>query len=222
MLVTIVGFARTFFLRAFFDVPEIRGQLYLHGIVLTAWFLLLFTQTCLVATKRLKVHQQLGMAGVALAGCVVFVSVWTLVARDAPVIDEFPNRALPNLASLIAFSLCVGSAIRLRKKPEAHKRLMLIGSIIITAPALDRVARLKPVNEFFGAFLPEALPPEVAFALLATVGMLLVVLIHDLLTRKRPHVATIYGVLCVFMVGPAISAAITLSGAWSAFVRWVA
>ena len=222
LLFVFAGFARTLFLRAFFDVPAIPGYLYVHGIVLTAWYLLLFTQTCLIAKNRVKVHQRLGMAGVALAVCVVAISVWVLVRRDFPTIDVRPERSFGNLISLIVFTLCVGSAVWLRKKSAAHKRLMLIGSMIITAPALDRMSRLPGLSGFIDAILPDALgPPEIAFATLATVSFILAVLIHDLVTRKRPHWATIFGILCLFIIGPAISVAITMSGMWSAFVRWV-
>ena len=222
LIFVFAGFARTLYLRVFFDVPAIPGYLYVHGIVLTAWFLLLFTQTCLIAKNRVKVHQRLGMAGVALAVCVVAISVWVLVRRDFPTIEERPDRSFGNLISLIVFSLCVGSAVWLRKKSAAHKRLMLIGSMIITAPALDRMSRLPGLSGFIDAILPDALgPPEIAFATLATVSFILAVLIHDLVTRKRPHWATIGGASCLFVFGPAISAAITMTGAWSAFVRWV-
>ena len=41
LLVTVlVGFGPTLYLRAFFDVPPIRLAVWVHGIVLTAWFLL--------------------------------------------------------------------------------------------------------------------------------------------------------------------------------------
>ena len=154
--------------------------------------------------------------------CVVAISVWVLVRRDFPTIDVRPERSFGNLISLIVFTLCVGSAVWLRKKSAAHKRLMLIGSMIIIAPALDRMSLLPGLSEFIDAILPDALgPPEIVFATLGTLSLFLIVMIHDLLTRKRPHWATIFGILCLFIIGPAISAAITKSGMWSAFVRWV-
>jgi len=42
----LVGFAPTLFLRSLFDVPPIPAYLYVHGIVLTTWFVLVFAQTC--------------------------------------------------------------------------------------------------------------------------------------------------------------------------------
>src|SRR6185436_12010738 len=45
----LVGFAPSFYLRAYFGAPPLPTYLQLHGVVLTAWFLLFFVQTSLVA-----------------------------------------------------------------------------------------------------------------------------------------------------------------------------
>ena len=216
------GFAPTLYLKAFFEVPELPGHLYVHGFVLTAWFLLFFSQTWLIQTKRVQIHRRLGIGGAVLAVAVVAVSVWTLVRRDLPTMDELPHRAAPNLVLLVVFSLCIGSAVLLRRKPAAHKRLMLIGSIVLTAPALDRMARPQPIHEILETVLPNVImPPEVLFGLLVLLSLFLTIVVHDLATRGRPHLATISGVLSLFVAAPAIVAALTMSGIWSAFVRWV-
>jgi len=50
LLVTVaLRFARTLYLRAFLNVPEIPNSLIVHGIVLTAWFGGFFVQTALIA-----------------------------------------------------------------------------------------------------------------------------------------------------------------------------
>ena len=135
--------------------------------------------------------------------------------------DELPHRAAPNLAFLLMFSLCIGSAVLLRRKAAAHKRLMLIGSIVITAPALDRMARPQPIHEILETVLPNVgPPPEVSFSLLVMLSLFLTIVVHDLATRGRPHLATISGVLSLFVAAPVV-AALTMSGMWSAFVRWV-
>jgi hypothetical protein len=36
LLIVFTGFSRTFYLRAFFDVPPIPAHVYLHGALLTA------------------------------------------------------------------------------------------------------------------------------------------------------------------------------------------
>jgi hypothetical protein len=48
----LVGFAPSFFLRAYFGTPPLPMYLQLHGVVLTAWFLLFFVQTSLIASHK--------------------------------------------------------------------------------------------------------------------------------------------------------------------------
>jgi hypothetical protein len=71
LLIVLVGFSRTFYLRAFFDVPPIPPHVYVHGAILTAWFALFCLQTSLVAGGRSDLHQRLGVVGVGLGIAVI-------------------------------------------------------------------------------------------------------------------------------------------------------
>ncbi len=220
--IVLTGFARTLYLRLFLGLPEIPGHLYVHGTVLTAWFLVLFAQTHLVATNRIRIHRRLGFAGALLSVAVVALSLHTVAMRDAPAIDEEPTRALGNVASLIGFLACVVAGVSLRHRPAAHKRLMLLASIQILAPALDRLARLAPVANALDPLLPDALgPTEIGFALVSMLSLLLVVAAHDIMMERRLHPATLGGVLGILTLAPGLSAALMFSGAWRAFVRLV-
>ena len=70
---TLVAFARTYYLRHWFDVPPITVLLHLHSIVFTAWVVLFVIQTRLIAAQNYRTHMQLGIAGMALAVLVVIV-----------------------------------------------------------------------------------------------------------------------------------------------------
>lgn len=222
LIAVFVGFARTFYLRPFLDLPEMPVHLYVHGIVLTAWFVLLVMQVLLVKSDRVRVHRYLGLYGAVLAVAVVAISFLTLAHRDAPFIGQAPFRGFGNLMSVVAFSICVGFAVLLRHRPAAHKRLMLLGSIIITGPALDRMAQLPILAKLLAPILPDALGSTgVAFAALATPSLMLAVVSYDVVTRKRPHRATLGGMAGIFVFAPALSVAFMYSGVWSAFVRLV-
>ena len=223
LVIVLVGFARTFYLRGVLGGDALPMHLYLHGAALTGWFTLFFAQVLLIARKRVDVHRRLGMIGLALAVLVVVTSLVTVTLRDAPVIDQYPYAALGNIASLIGFGILFGAGIWFRRKPSFHRRLMLLSSIQITGPAVDRVAQIPSVNSALDPILPNALgPTQIAFAILGTLALLLAVFAFDIRGRGRPHVTTVLGTLCVFIVGPAISALLMFSGAWAAFVRVVA
>ena len=217
-----IGFGRSFYLRAFLGYEALPLHLFVHGTVLTGWFIIAFSQTCLVATHRVHAHRRLGVAAVVVATGVVAVSVWTLVRIFAPGIDEFPNQAFPVLAQLFAFSTCIVIALLMRNRSAVHKRFMLIASISIVPPAIDRLSLLPPLDVFFASlFSGISMPPQVVVALISMPLLLLALAIYDLASMRRLHPGTIWGVVCMLLVAPAMSAAFTFSNAWSAFVRLV-
>ena len=67
----LVGFSPTFYLRSYFESPNLPVHLYVHGTVLTVWFALLFVQTSLVASDRVVWHRRLGRIGAAVAAAVM-------------------------------------------------------------------------------------------------------------------------------------------------------
>ncbi len=223
LAIVLIGFSRSFYLHPFFKFPDLPPHLYLHGVVLTAWFVLAFTQPLLIALGRVHLHRKLGALGAALAVGVVLTGLWTVALRDAPTINEEPMRGAGNIASICMFASCVALGILFRRKSATHKRLMLMASIPALAPALDRVARIPAVNEFAAKALYwfPVEPPEVAFALFSFLFLLLTMLVRDLITERRPHPGTLWGLAAIFPFAIAETYVFTASGAWVAFVHWV-
>jgi hypothetical protein len=165
-----------------------------HGLILTSWFLAFALQPALVAARRTALHRALGWAGAAI-GLAVIISgglatpyrMAELAAQGRPILQ---NRAASilvwsNTASIVAFAILLAAAIVLRRRPDTHKRLMLLASISIIQPAFGRIFRW-PV---FEAPPLEVLMLSVA-APFALVGALIV---SDFLSRKSLHPATVAG-----------------------------
>jgi len=223
LVIAVVGFSRSFYLQNYFGLPELPVRLIVHGTVLTAWFFLACLQPALVWNRHTPRHRQTGIAGVIIAFAVVITGVWIVVMRDAPNIDEYPTRAAGNLASLFMFLFCVALGVYFRRQSGHHKRLMMMASIPALAPALDRFARISPLNELFGKLLywfPA--PTEVAFATVAFLALLVLVVIHDLVHERRVHPGTVWGLVAILIVSPAATAMIVATGGWVVFVNWVA
>lgn len=223
LVVVLVGFSRGFYLSNYFGLPELPVRLIVHGTVLTAWFFLALWQPALVRNRQTPLHRQTGIAGVIIAVAVIITGVWTVVMRDAPNIDEYPTRAAGNLASLFMFLFCVVLGLYFRRQSGHHKRLMMMASIPILAPALDRFARIPLLNDLFGKVLywfPA--PAEIAFATVAFLTLLVLVVIHDLISERRVHPGTVWGLIAILIVSPAATAMIVATGGWVAFVKWVA
>lgn len=142
-LIVLAGFARTYYLKPFFDTPDIAGRIvHLHGIVMTAWVVLFVVQVSLVATRRTKIHQRLGLLGAGLAAFVVVVGVLTALyaaARGAsPGPPPLQFLIIP-LGDMLIFSILIGLALYFRRKLHVHKRLMLLAAINLLMPAIARI-----------------------------------------------------------------------------------
>ena len=84
-VIVLLGFARTYYLRGLFDAPAIPSLLvHLHGAVMTSWIVLFMVQVWLVSSRRVRVHQRLGIVGAVLAVLVFVVGVSTGIASAAP------------------------------------------------------------------------------------------------------------------------------------------
>jgi len=214
-LVVFAGFARTYYLKFAFGTPSLPWLLHLHGIIMTAWVLLFLTQVTLVANHRVDLHRRLGVAGIFLAALIVTVGTAAAIRLARRDVLAHPNSnyplaflALQLLGLLLVFAILVASALLLRRRPEYHKRLMLLAFLRLLPPAVTRL----PLS-----FIQTGgIPVIVAVDVLAVFLVLLV----DTIKNRRLHPALAWGGLLLagsdFLV-------IYISGtaAWLAFAKWL-
>lgn len=145
-LIVLAGFARTYYLKPLFDVPPLPSAIvHAHGLLMTAWVVLFIAQIRFVAARRIRLHQQLGYAGVALAVLIIFVGFITALraarfgsASTPPGVSPLGFLIVP-LFDLLMFAIFFGAAIYYRKKPAIHKRLILLTAINFVPPAVARI-----------------------------------------------------------------------------------
>jgi hypothetical protein len=212
LAVNLVGFGPTLYLRPFFDVPAIPGYLYVHGAIGSGWFILLVVQTLLVANHRVKVHRQLGWVGAALATSVLLSGLYTstnMVSRNVALgltteadIALYSVVTAADRAAFVVFPTLVLLAVWFRRRADVHKRLMLIASLSILGPAVARIA------SWYGPF-----PNPVSIVLIWS--FIAALLIHDVMSRRRPHVATVLALLFFL----AVNVGMQLSGVGPALVE---
>jgi hypothetical protein len=206
------GFARTYYLRPYFDSKPLVTVLHLHGLVFTSWIVLFVVQTALVAKRRTDVHRRLGVAGAALAGLMLLVGVTTGLVR-AKVADAPPGAPSPlvfltvPLGDMLVFACLVGAGFYFRRRTDTHKRLMLLATIAVIPAA---VARLP------FAFMQTA---SVLTAFLVSDLFIIPCLLYDLFTRGRFHRATVAGGL-LLVVSHVLREPVGHTRAWLAFAAW--
>jgi hypothetical protein len=207
-LIVLAGFARTYYLKPFFGTPDLPGRIvHLHGIVMTAWVLLFIVQISLVATRRTRVHQRLGIAGGVLAALVVVVGVLTALfaaARGAtPGPPPLAFLVVP-LGDMLVFSVLIGLALYFRRKLQVHKRLMLLAAINLLTPAIARIPLSFIINggplAFFG------LTDLVLVAFVA----------YDTIKHRRLHPVFLWGSIFIIAMQP-LRLLLAGTGVWMNF-----
>jgi hypothetical protein len=209
LAVVLIGFAPSFFLRAFFDVPPMPASLYLHGVVMAIWFAFGPVQGWLMAQGRQRSHRRLGYVAAAYASIFVVFGLLATARMAARVESpESPTSILVwgNYFTLLVFAGCVCVGIALRRKPEAHKRLMLLASVSVVGPALGRFP-LWPV--FAGG-----VDAGRDFAIGGLIAIVVSLIAYDVAVQRRPHPATWIGALAIFC---SIAAAVALGVSQTGF-----
>jgi hypothetical protein len=193
LVVVLLGFSASFFLRpAFHHVTQLPALLYVHGAVLTVWFLLTVVQGRLILTQRLRLHRRLGYVAAGYAAVVIvfgtLANLMMISEIDSP--EDGENIVVwGNFFTLVMFAAFVSFAVVFRKRPEAHKRLMLLASMSIVGPALARLPRWP----IFAGGLEAGRNCAIAGLLI----MFALLLTYDVVTRKKPHPASWVGMILI-------------------------
>lgn len=214
-----LGFAPTFYLRALTPAeklataPPLAASGYLHGIAMTAWYLLFIAQAWLAASRRMDLHRRLGWTGLPVAAAVVVTGAYVslnLPSRISPFLatQGFPpdigmdiglGVTLGNLVVLTFFSTFVTAAVLLRRNRPWHGRLMFWSSLLVIGPAIfnGHPVRFWPpiLNPLLDGWYPAWAPAlHISIAFIA-------LLAYDLLKTLRIHPGTVLGLASFYLIG---------------------
>ena len=106
---------------------------HLHGWTFFAWYALLVLQSALVHSRRVSLHRTLGGVSVALASLMVGTGVLVVGVRMADALktgDPFWSASGPAVfATLVLFAAFYVAALRMRRRSDWHRRLMIVASV---------------------------------------------------------------------------------------------
>ncbi|HEV2620179.1 MAG TPA: hypothetical protein VGU23_09615 [Acidobacteriaceae bacterium] len=205
------GFAKTYFMAGMVRAPLPNALIHIHGAAFTLWMVLLVVQEAFVAGRKIKWHMQLGLAGFGLAAAMVVLGL--LAATDAlrrgsaPLGLDAKTFYIIPLTSISIFAVLVYLGWRARRRPAAHKRLILIATIGIIDAAVGR----WPVH-FFQTY-PKAQD-------LVPLAFLLAVMAYDLISQRRVQKATIWASLLIIVVHM-VRVPLGFTPAWHAFATFM-
>jgi hypothetical protein len=193
LVIVLLGFSPSFFLRsAFHHVTPLPILLYVHGAVLTVWFLLTVVQGWLIRTQRRQLHRRLGYIAAGYAAVVIGFGTLAnlmLISEIHSPADGENIVVWGNFFTLVMFAAFVSLAVVFRKRSEIHKRLILLASMSIVGPALARLPRW-PI--FAGG-----LEAGRNFAIAGLLIMFALLLTYDVVARRKPHPASCVGMALI-------------------------
>lgn len=210
VFVVFVGFAQTFYLAGVLQIPRWKAFaapphhwiVNLHGIIFSAWAVLLLVQTSLAKAGRIGLHRRLGLVGFALACLVVLAGVAVVCEQSARFYR--PGQSVvtgtAQVFRVVGFAALSYFGFRERRNPRAHKRLMLLATIVLLPAPLVR----WPII-FAGNFI---------LALACCYSLLAVMAFYDWRSTGKVQLATVLGSATVIATNPPITAAFTHNAVW--------
>ena len=214
LVVVAIGFGWTYavpMVRRTFSAP---WYVHLHGASALAWVVAFIGQAALVRAQRTRLHRRLGLAALPLAFLVwasgIATAVWA-AKRDFPEQGTIATSALSGTVTGLSFFLVlVVAAIVTRRRPDWHKRLVLLATIQVLWPAFFRL------RHWFSA-VPD---PEIWFALVLAYLPVLVAALRDRVKFGKVHPVWLF-VAPALVLEQSLEVAFFDQGPQRAFGQWL-
>ena len=216
------GFAPTYYLKSFTHTavyptglpvsPSLPALVHVHALLFSAWILLFLVQATLIAADRVHVHRRIGIVGAGLAPFMVSVGLMTAMrgARDGwnpggPYRDSLAFMVV-GVVDVLIFAGFVAAGLYFRRRPELHKRLMLLATVGgLMWPAITRMPYV-------------AGRPIVMFTLLG--ALVLASAVRDVWLQSPVRRVSLAGGLLILAAFP-IRVAIGRTDNWHALAAWL-
>jgi hypothetical protein len=212
-VVVFIGFSPTYFRAGMFRAPLPSPILHFHGAVFTLWMVLFAVQAGLISARRVAWHRSLGTIAFCLPPVMIILAV--IAAIDAlgrkvmiGPLDPAVSSAIP-LIGIVGFTIVIFASWRARRKPDAHKRLILLATIGLVEAAFGRF----PWDRMG---LPPAAGANIGLAIL-----ILCVIAYDLVSLHRIHRSTAWAAPLTFAFG-ALAVPVGMTPAWRSFAAFLA
>ena len=208
------GFFMTYWL------PVARGtfvaspMLHLHGLLFSLWTLFFLSQAVLVANGGLRHHKAWGLAGISLATAMIFVGMAVAIngldrRLELGYGDAARAFAFVPMSAVLLFAGLTAAAMANLRRPEWHKRFMLVATAVLLQPAIARYFFVL-AGKADAAVRQAGPPPPVSLGMpvLIVDALILVAVLYDWKARGRLHPAYAWGfgaVLVVHLLRPFIS-----------------
>jgi hypothetical protein len=196
-VIVTVGFSRTIGKNLIHpDIPR-PGILYFHAAIFFGWLVFYILQSALVRTRNVRIHKTLGWFGVALAATIVVLGVSTAITMGRFHLhvqhQKFADCTIGvPLFDITCFTITFTLAILWRRRPEFHRRLILLASAALSAAGWGRYP----------------LPPGAFY--LGVDAFIILGILRDLIVNRRIHKVYAWG-LPAFFIGQVLVLALEVT-----------
>jgi hypothetical protein len=214
IVIAAVGFWRTYFgplLAGGVDKPAI---IHFHAAIYVGWLALFLTQASLAATGRVAAHIKLGRFAIGYGVLVIFAGLLAglgmfVIRVRAGDTAAAQTAVLGPLLDMLFFAPLFAAAVHYRRKPELHKRLMVVATTSLLVAAAVRMPFLGQPRNLWLMHSIWLAPVLLAMA-------------HDLWRNRRIHPVYALGVVLLVLQGPAVRVYIRASEQWQSVSGWLA
>lgn len=213
-----IGFAPTYFMPLAHRTFSASPVIHFHGLLFFSWSIYFVVQTWLAASGRVVNHRAFGIVGVSLAtamtifGFLASVHVMqhsaALGQKDAGIVFS-----IVPMTGIAFFAVVFVLAIMNTRRPEIHKRLVLLAAASILDAAIARwfLTFLAPPGPPGPPPVPVTIAPAVVASLLLVVAM-----VRDWRGEGRVHPVYVYGTLALLAV-KFLNWPVSETAAWHSF-----
>ena len=190
--VVVYGFSHTVNQRLIHANPAPPWILWLHGIVFSGWLVFFIFQSALIRTHNVKLHRRTGWFGAGLGALIPVLGISTAIVMDQfnfTRLHVAQAKVFFSIQSwdMIAFTGAFWLAVYWRKKPEYHRRLVLVATCALTAAGFGRFPFLPAWGFYVGVD-----------------ALILLGVARDLIVSRRIHVVYRYA-LPAFVAGQIVA-----------------
>jgi hypothetical protein len=187
-VVVVYGFSHTMGANLIHPTVPRPRLLYFHAAIFFGWLFFFIVQSGLVRARNVRLHRTLGWFGVVLGTTIVVLGVSTAITMTRFKIVQLHSTTAATdmiipLWDMVAFTVTFALAIYWRKRPEYHRRMMLVATCALAAAGFGRFPFAVAYNYFYGGV-----------DLLILLGVA-----QDLIVNHRIHPVYLYA-LPVFVV----------------------
>jgi uncharacterized membrane protein YozB (DUF420 family) len=128
-----------------------------HALAFVAWLVLLTTQIVLIRRGNQALHRRLGVTAVAMIPLMAILAIATVIVTKTLKYGN-PDTSFPFMSiqftNVLASTVLFVAGLWLRRSSTKHKRLMLMGTLVLTEPGIRRVVSYLLNGNFHDGFGP--------------------------------------------------------------------